>query len=321
MRAFDKLIQQGDIMSAYKKNLLAALLCGVACTALAVPKGGDYYKGGSTLNSVEVNGDPYRKTEDKAALSFKGSSFIEVQDIVRPIRSATGNTPINGNAQNADVDGKRNTRYVTLHDVVPAAGHIINPRLGQAWYEKRANGTEVYSLRQTTFLSPEFGGLVVAKVPGLKDGNNVYFGEWAPREALPARNSTDLNMNSRQRSAWYAGDNPITDMPRLVNVKYNVLGVSKHTPGRNDFFTGVLTANYGDGSGKLSGELTRGSERIDFKDTYILSHGKFSNVPSAGPREYDINGRFYGNNAEALAGTVSNRASGDADISFGGHKQ
>ena len=41
MRAFDKLIQLGDIMSAYKKTLLAALLCGVACTALAVPKGGD----------------------------------------------------------------------------------------------------------------------------------------------------------------------------------------------------------------------------------------------------------------------------------------
>lgn len=308
-------------MSAYKKTLLAALLCGATCTALALPKGGDYYKGGATGDSVRVNGDPYKQTADKAALSFKNSSYVEVENIIRPIRNATGGNPVNGSDPNANVDGRRNVHHVTLHDVAPAVGHIINPRLGQVWYENRAHGTEVYSLRQTTFLSPEFGGLVVAKVPGLKDGNNVYFGEWAPREALPARNSTDLNMDSRQRSAWFAGDKPTGNMPQLVNAKYNVLGISKHTPGRNDFFTGVLTANYGSGSGKLSGELVRGSERIDFKDTYISSYGKFSNVPGAGAREHDITGRFYGENAEALAGTVSNRKSGGADVSFGGRRQ
>ena len=302
-------------MSAYKKTLLAALLCGATCTALALPKGGDYYKGGATGDSVGVNGDPYRQTADKAALSFKNSSYVEVENIIRPIRNATGGNPVNGSNPNADVDGRRNVRHVTLHDVVPAVGHIINPRLGQVWYENRAHGTEVYSLRQTTFLSPEFGGLVVAKVPGLKDGNNVYFGEWAPREALPARNSTDLNMDSRQRSAWFAGDKPTGNMPQLVNAKYNVLGISKHTPGRNDFYTGSVTARFGTApTGTMEGSISRGDDHIDFNKARITNKdGTFADQTQG------MTGRFYGSGAAAMAGYTTRGTAGVGDdVAFGG---
>ena len=148
-----------------------------------------------------------------------------------------------------------------LGDVKPVVGWFYNPKLGQVWYENRHNNTEVYSVRQITEpklpFAPKFGGLVIAKVPGMGEGNNVFFGEWAPRKGNPSDNSTDLNMADSKRTVWYVGDNPTRNMPKLVNAKYNVLGVNKHTPGRNDFYTGTLTANYGTGSGSLTGSISR----------------------------------------------------------------
>ena len=87
-------------MSAYKKTLLAALLCGVACTALAVPKGGDYYKGGSTLNSVEVNRTEKPKTKrhyrSRARLlsKYKTSSVLSAVRPATPPSTATPKMPM-----------------------------------------------------------------------------------------------------------------------------------------------------------------------------------------------------------------------------------
>lgn len=164
--------------------------------------------------------------------------------------------------------------------------------------------------------APKFGGLVIAKVPGMGEGNNVFFGEWAPRAGNPPQNSTDLNMGDSRRTVWYVGDNPTTNMPNLVNAQYNVLGVNKHTPGQNDFYTGVLTANYGTGSGSLTGTLSRPGDNINFASTNIRSNGTFDN----GKANEHISGRFYGSGAEALAGIVD-RAGVDKDVAFGGRKQ
>lgn len=189
------------------------------------------------------------------------------------------------------------------------------------WYENRHNNTEVYSVRQMANpaipAAPKFGGLVIAKVPGMNGSDgNVFFGEWAPRKGNPPQNSTDLNMADGKRTVWYVGDNPTRNMPKLVNAKYNVLGVNKHTPGRNDFYTGTLTANYGTGSGSLTGSISRPGDSVNFAGTNIRSNGTFDN----GKVNEHITGRFYGNSAEALAGIVD-RAGADKDVAFGGRKQ
>ena len=242
----------------------------------------------------------------------------------RRIRDKYGRTPINGGNQNANVNGAANPRYLTPSDVNPVLGWFSSEKLGQVWYEKRANNTEVFSVRQMAELSdkgllanaPKFGGMTFAKVPTA--ATNVFFGEWAPRKGNSNQiaNSTDLNMNDGKRTVWFVGENPTANMPKLANAKYNVLGINKHTPGKNDFYSGVLTANYGAGKNELSGTISRAGDSINFANTKIESSGKFDNHKNT----EHITGRFYGNGAEALAGIV-NRAGSDKDVAFGGRRQ
>ena len=325
-------------MSIFKQTLLAATLCGVFGVAAAAPEGGssqtDIYKKPTIVKPGESDSQPFG--EGKAGLAFSTdnghswSNSINLEDgPVKHIgikynikyKQGTQKVPINGNDPYANVDGTRNPKHLRLGDVKPVVGWFYNPKLGQVWYENRHNNTEVYSVRQITEpklpFAPKFGGLVIAKVPGMggSDGN-VFFGEWAPRKGNPPDNSTDLNMADGKRTVWYVGDNPTRNMPKLVNAKYNVLGVNKHTPGRNDFYTGTLTANYGTGSGSLTGSISRPGDSVNFAGTNIRSNGTFDN----GKVNEHITGRFYGNSAEALAGIVD-RAGADKDVAFGGRKQ
>lgn len=315
-------------MSIFKQTLLAATLCGVFGVAAAAPGGGssqtDIDKKPTVVKPGESDSQPFGK--GKAGLAFSTdnghswSNSINLADgPVKYIRTKY-QAPINGNNPYANVDGTRNPKHLRLGDVKPVIGWFYNPKLGQVWYENRHNNTEVYSVRQITEpklpFAPKFGGLVIAKVPGMGEGNNVFFGEWAPRKGSPSDNSTDLNMADGKRTVWYVGDNPTRNMPKLVNAKYNVLGVNKHTPGRNDFYTGTLTANYGTGSGSLTGSISRPGDSVNFAGTNIRSNGTFDN----GKANEHITGRFYGNGAEALAGIVD-RAGADKDVAFGGRKQ
>ena len=319
-------------MSIFKQTLLAAVLCGAFGVAAAEPGIKDY-GGSSELKNVEPGqSDAIPFGAGKAGLRFVNggnwSASINLQNgPVQHIRAKYNDRnktpiPINGTDPSANVNGTRNPQYLTLHDVVPILGNwFINPRLGQVWYENRAHNTEVYSVRQMANpaipAAPKFGGLVIAKVPGMNGSDgNVFFGEWAPRKGNPPQNSTDLNMADGKRTVWYVGDNPTRNMPKLVNAKYNVLGVNKHTPGRNDFYTGTLTANYGTGSGSLTGSISRPGDSVNFAGTNIRSNGTFDN----GKVNEHITGRFYGNSAEALAGIVD-RAGADKDVAFGGRKQ
>lgn len=242
----------------------------------------------------------------------------------RRIRDKYGRTPINGGNQNVNVNGAANPRYLTPSDVNPVLGWFSSEKLGQVWYEKRANNTEVFSVRQMAELSeagllkkaPKFGGMTFAKVPTA--ATNVFFGEWAPRKGNSNQitNSTDLNMNDGNRTVWFVGENPTANMPKLVNAKYNVLGINKHTPGKNDFYTGILTANYGTGKNELAGTISRAGDSINFANTKIESSGKFDNHKNT----EHITGHFYGSGAEALAGIVD-RAGADKDVAFGGAKK
>lgn len=324
-------------MSIRNKTLLAVLLCGVFGVAAAAPAGGSSQRKRQDPNSDPTTVRPGTSDKQpfgagKAGLAFSinnGGSWSKSINLddgpVKYIR-AKYQAPINGNDPYANVDGTRNLQYLYLGDVKPVIGWFYNPTLGQVWYENRHNNTEVYSVRQIANPiipgAPKFGGLVIAKVPGMggSDGN-VFFGEWAPRAGNPQQISTDLNMADGKRTVWYVGDNPTQNMPVLSKATYNVLGVNKHTPGQNDFYTGVLTANYGAGSGSLTGTLSRPrpGDSVNFANTNIRSDGTFNNGEHAADK---ITGRFYGSGAEALAGIVDRdgQAGVDRDIAFGGKR-
>lgn len=311
------------------KTMLATVLLasfGIASAGIA---------GGSSNQAHVRDGEsdimPFGSGDPGLSLSNDGNAFSFYVNLengpVTKINRKFGGTPINGhNNWYGNADGTRNPQHLRAADVFLPLSLFVREPLGQVWYEKRHNNTEVYSVRQMAELSssgvaakiPKFGGLVIAKVPGMPREGNVFFGEWAPRKNGTAPdNSTDLNMGSSQRTVWYVGENPTQNMPRLVNARYNVLGVNQHTPGRNDFYTGVLTANYGAGKNELSGSISRPGDSVNFANTKIQSDGTFNNGRYAADK---ITGRFYGSGAEALAGIVD-RAGVDKDVAFGGRKQ
>lgn len=306
-----------------KKTVLAALLLGVMGVASAADiKGGSSQTG--LVKTEESSWLPFGSGDPGLKFNNNGSWSTSInleKGPIKYIRIKHNATAINGNNVNANVDGTLNPKHLYFSDVNPVIGWFVKDPLGQVWYENRAYGTEVYSVRQMAEplipLAPKFGGLVMAKVPNLPADGHVYFGEWAPRAAGEAvSNSTDLNMNSAQRTVWYVGENPTRNMPTLTNAEYDVLGINKHVPGQNDFYKGVLTANYGAGKNSLTGELKRAGDTLDFAGVNIYNNGEFRNTSQS------IKGQFYGDNAAALAGFADRGTSnvGD-DIAFGGHKK
>ena len=316
-------------MSIRKQTLLAALLCGVFGVAAAAPDG--KYGSSSNLQNVEAGlSEPLPFGAGKAGLRFISdghwSTSINLEKgPVQHIRAKYNDRnqtpiPINGTDPYASVNGTRNPQYLTLRDVAPVIGWFYNPKLGQVWYENRHNNTEVYSVRQIANpaipAAPKFGGLEIAKVPGMGGSNgNVFFGEWAPRKGNPPQNSTDLNMADGKRTVWYVGDNPTGNTTGVKTATYNVLGINKHTPGQNDFYTGQVTATFGSGiTGTMAGRISRSSDHVDFDHAKIDNrNGTFAD-PSQG-----MTGRFYGNQAAAMAGYTT-RGTGNVgdDVAFGG---
>ncbi|QDQ87418.1 hypothetical protein FMZ60_07360 [Alcaligenaceae bacterium SJ-26] len=300
-----------------KSILAVALMASVVSAHAAVI-------GGST-NTSKI--DPKASTllpfgADKPGLSINGSSIvINLEDgPIKHINQKYSNTPINS-SPTQNVNGALNPKYLTLKDVNPVIGLFTNPTLGQVWYEKRAYDTQIYSVRQIADpaipAAPKFGGLVIAKVPNLPAGTSVYFGEWAPRAGNPSTGSdTNLNLNSADHTVWYVGENPTGNTTGLATANYNVLGVNQHTPGQNDFYTGVLTAAFGSADPSLSGSLVRGSDQINFAGTVI------NNTNGTFAKGNEIKGQFYGAGAAALAGYTT-RGTTDTrdDIAFGGRKQ
>ena len=323
-------------MSMRKQTLLAAVLCGVFGVAVADSGQNDGMGGTSNRQAVRTNkSDRLPFGAGQAGLSFNaGNGFSTTINLekgpVQHIRAKYNDRnqtpiPINGTDPYANVDGTRNPHYLTLKDVKPVIGWFYNPPLGQVWYENRAHNTEVYSVRQMANpaipAAPKFGGLVIAKVPGMGGSNgNVFFGEWAPRKGNPPQNSTDLNMADGKRTVWFVGDNPAKNLGNLqiASADYHVVGINKHTPGKNDFYTGQVKAEFGS-KGVMSGSISRGDDKLSFDHTKInLKEGTFSSKNSA--NKEGIEGRFYGADAAALAGYATRGNGVGDDVAFGGKR-
>lgn len=316
-----------------RQTVLAALLMGAFGSALAA----DNIKGGSSTNRVKTQkSDALPFGANRAGISidsdgnnrYSNSINLEAGPAQR-IRNKYGNAPINGNNQNANVNGTANPTYLVPGDINRVAGWFFKDRLAQVWYEKRANNTEVFSVRQMAELSdkgllanaPKFGGMTFAKVPTA--ATNVFFGEWAPRKGNSNQiaNSTDLNMNDGNRTVWFVGENPTGNLENLKisEATYNVVGINKHTPGKNDFYTGQVKAEFGS-KGVMSGSINRGNDKLSFDHAKInLKEGTFSSKDSA--NKEGIEGKFYGANAAAMAGYATRGNGVGDDVAFGGAKK
>lgn len=283
-----------------------------------------FFNDGNWSNSINLENGPIKHINKKFGAQYNWWNN----------QQTTAATPINGNNVHASVNGNANPKFLTISDVNPVLGWFNNATLGQVWYENRDFDTGVYSVRQIANpslpMAPKFGGLVIAKVPDLPQDGHVYFGEWAPRAGNPSAGSnTDLNMAHPEHTVWYVGENPTGNTQNLATATYNVLGVNRHTPGQNDFYTGSVTAQFGTTKqGSMSGSISRGNDTLDFTNAYI--DNKHGNFASASASEYNspllnsegIQGKFYGAGAAAMAGIATRGTSTSSDdIAFGGHKQ
>ena len=271
---------------------------------------------GGTSNSANVaptpaSGLPFF-APDRAGLVFHNGGSFHIDLANGPIQYANA-------AIARGPDGSGNY-YLRGEDIGFLPGLLFGD-IAQVWRNDvvyNVKTTAINSIRQLITpqfplagLVPDFGGLVIATVPG----SPVYFGEWSPKPAgtIPYA-STDLNMGSAQRTVWYVGENPTTSTPTLIDVKYNVIGINQHNPANPNVYTGVLNARYGTTTPGLTGSITRGSDSINFAGTNITATGTFTNGSS-------ISGQFYGANAAALAGIYTGGSSAQDHVAFGGAKQ
>ncbi len=305
---------------------LAVLLAAAFGSAYAVEvKGGDSSKG-QLIQAAESDFLPFGSGAAGIKVSTGNglSNSINLQaGPAQRIRNKYGNAPINGGNQNANVNGATNSRYLQPGDINPIAGWFSKTKLAQVWYEKRANDTEVFSVRQMADskvpIAPKFGGMTFAKVPTA--ATNVFFGEWAPRKGNSNQiiNSTDLNMNDGNRTVWFVGENPTRNLSNMTisEATYNVVGINKHTPGENDFYTGKVTADFGS-KAVMSGSISRDDkDKLTFKDVSInLRNGTFTSTGTT--NKEGITGQFYGTNAAALAGYATRGNGVGDDVAFGG---
>ena len=287
-------------LNVQKLAIVSAFLLASA-SSFAAPVAGGASKGfvvadkPSTMMAIGEAGismpgtDPYtaNPTDQSGVVSFKSGPIWQTNKVL------------------GNVDGHGYIEMPVGTKISETWRHTISSGVGA--------GTQIYAYRQmndplTGY--PHFGGEVVAKV----SGQEVYFGEWAPRVANPSQgSSTDLNLSHADRTVFYTGENPTTAMPNLVNVTYNVVGVRKFDPGTNGgVFSSILTANYAGGSGSLAGALGG----INFNGTTIASDGTFAK--NFGTTAAKIEGQFYGAAADALAGIYYNPANGANDMAFGG---
>ncbi|WEK31535.1 MAG: hypothetical protein P0Y58_04870 [Candidatus Pseudomonas phytovorans] len=275
-----------------KKLFMVSALSLVASTSFAAP-----VAGGSSSTLVKA-AQSNLMAVGTAGIAMPTSNSPTLADTSKVVSFAAG--PINQTNAVIATPG-----FTSAHITLGGA-----TKISETWKNNYAYNTAVYAYRQISNPQegfPEFGGEVIAKVTG----NEVYFGEWAPRKTgTQPDNSTDLNLSSSSRAVWYSGENPTTAMPTLVNAKYNVVGVKQYNPGTGAGVTsGVLTANYGSGSGTITGTVGT----LNFAGTSIASNGTFA-------RSSNIEGRFYGANAQALAG-IYKGATAASNIAFGGAKQ
>lgn len=183
-----------------------------------------------------------------------------------------------------------------------------------------ANGVTTFvNTTGTTTDHSQYGQFDFAKV----GSHDIYFGEWKQTASVTAGDHT----------VYYGGTGASTSVPTTGSATYAVKGISDYQG--KGILTGTFTANFASGSsGTLTGNLANsgstygvniGTANIKADGTFIGSGATatgFGGTPLASSGS--VNGRFFGSNVNALAGTVKfgpgNTAVRQYDTAFGGTK-
>ncbi|QPB81317.1 hypothetical protein EHE21_18850 [Proteus sp. GOKU] len=137
---------------------------------------------------------------------------------------------------------------------------------------------------------------------------NVYFGDWAKTTS-----ATDAT-----HQTYYVGKDVTTTLP-TDSATYTVTGISQYSG--NNLLTGSFDVNFS--QKEITGSLTNSQRTIDLAGGNLYTANNqvtFSADANEGSTSGVVEGAFFGESAEALAGIVVFSSDHKKDISFGGTK-
>lgn len=137
---------------------------------------------------------------------------------------------------------------------------------------------------------------------------NVYFGDWAKTTS-----ATDAT-----HQTYYVGKDVTTTLP-TDSATYTVTGISQYSG--SNLLTGSFDVNFS--QKEITGSLTNSQRTIDLAGGNLYTANNqvtFSADANEGSTSGVVEGAFFGESAEALAGIVVFSSDHKKDISFGGTK-
>lgn len=178
--------------------------------------------------------------------------------------------------------------------------------------------TSISAITGTVTDHTRYGRFDFAKVGGY----DVYFGEWKQTASVTAGDHT----------VYYGGTGASTSVPSSGSASYTVKGVSDYQG--KGVLNGIFNASFTGSGGTLTGSLANSGSTygVNIGTATILSSGTFSGLGASATGSGGtalasggvVNGRFFGANVNALAGTVKfgpgTTAVRQYDTAFGGAK-
>lgn len=137
---------------------------------------------------------------------------------------------------------------------------------------------------------------------------NVYFGDWAKTTS-----ATDAT-----HQTYYVGKDVTTTLP-TDSATYTVTGISQYSG--SNLLSGSFDVDFS--QKKIEGSLTNSQRTVDLAGGNLYTANNqvtFSADANEGSTSGVVEGAFFGESAEALAGIVVFSSDHKKDISFGGTK-
>lgn len=137
---------------------------------------------------------------------------------------------------------------------------------------------------------------------------NVYFGDWAKTTS-----ATDAT-----HQTYYVGKDVTTTLP-TYSATYTVTGISQYSG--SNLLSGSFDVDFS--QKKIEGSLTNSQRTVDLAGGNLYTANNqvtFSADANEGSTSGVVEGAFFGESAEALAGIVVFSSDHKKDISFGGTK-
>lgn len=199
------------------------------------------------------------------------------------------------------IDINKPVDFQTLQGYAPADSHGVSSLSYNAQYMPETHA--------------KMGVFHFAKVSGA----DVYFGEWSQTDSV-----TDAT-----HTVYYAGDDSATTVPASGSATYSVKGISDYA--NKGLLSGAFTASFRGTGGILTGDMSNdvaGSAKYTVDIGLADIKGATFSGNSAMASQYgkviysgNVEGRFFGADAAALAGKVSFQGNRKYDTAFGGTKK